>query len=178
MAGLRQHTDAGERIFRIDGTLSIGRDPHNDLVLADNVVSNWHASIEEQSGTCTLLDLQSLNGTYVQRGATEPERLQAPHALQTGDAIRIGSARLVFEASIPARPSPAAERQTPPVSHAADRTSAFPPTEQGRVVPVVLGWESVAPAASGEDSVLQRLRALEERVSKLEAALKRREPAD
>lgn len=182
MAGLRLQTEAGERIIRIDGTLSIGRDSHNDLVLADNVVSNWHATIEEPvgGGVCTLIDHQSLNGTYVQRDGIDPLRVQARHVLRSGDAIRIGSARLVFEASIPASPSPspapAPERPIPPERHAAEQTGAFPRTEHGRVRPVVLGWEPAAPAEDA--SVLERLRALEDRVAKLEAALERREPAE
>ena len=45
-------------------TASLGRQSHNDLVVADNRVSRSHARIEYRRGKFVLVD-QSSNGTYV-----------------------------------------------------------------------------------------------------------------
>jgi pSer/pThr/pTyr-binding forkhead associated (FHA) protein len=173
MGGLRQQSEAGERIFRIDGTFTIGRDPHSDLVLADHVVSSRHASVLDEAGRFTLVDHQSRNGTYVQRAGNEPVRVRSSHQLFSGDVIRIGSTRLVFDSAVSPE-TPLLGSAPPPESRPASATSAFPPTEQGRAIPVFLGGH----APPSRDAVLERLDVLEARVAKLEAELRRMEGAD
>ncbi len=59
--------DGTERDVQLDATrtLSIGRDPGNDLVLRDPRVSRRHAEIVFDKGFFILRDLGSANGSYV-----------------------------------------------------------------------------------------------------------------
>lgn len=66
--------------------LLIGREPHCSLALEDDAVSRRHALIEAIDGGHAIIDLASLNGTYV-----NDQRLCAPHRLEAGDRIRIGN---------------------------------------------------------------------------------------
>lgn len=57
----------GEKKFEVSElqtTLTIGRLDHNDLVVADNRVSRFHARIEYRKDKCFIID-QSTNGTYI-----------------------------------------------------------------------------------------------------------------
>ena len=74
MGGLRHLSEAGERVFCIQTRFNIGRDLQNDLVVSDQVVSNWHTSVEEHDGGFVVIDHNSLNGTFVQRGGAAPTR--------------------------------------------------------------------------------------------------------
>jgi pSer/pThr/pTyr-binding forkhead associated (FHA) protein len=182
MVGLRHLSEAGERVFRIEKRFNIGRDLQNDLVLVDQVVSNWHTSVEEHEGGFVVVDHNSLNGTYVQRGGAAPTRVEQRQLLQAGDVIRVGSATLVFETSVHPMPAPAPAPAIPSRSepNADDQTSAFPPTRQGRILPVFLGGQpvDVPNARAGQDDVLERLKALEERMARVEADLNRLRRAD
>lgn len=70
--------------------LSIGRDPSNDLVLPDAMVSRRHALIEYRGSQFFLRDCNSSNGSLV-NGDRVTER-----SLRDGDLVAIGSARLLF----------------------------------------------------------------------------------
>ncbi len=70
--------------------LSIGRDPSNDLVLPDAMVSRRHALIECRGSQFFLRDCNSSNGSLV-NGDRVTER-----SLRDGDLVAIGSARLLF----------------------------------------------------------------------------------
>ncbi len=70
--------------------LTIGRDPSNDLVLPDAMVSRRHAVIEHRSGQFFLRDCSSANGSVV-NGDRVSER-----GLRDGDLVAIGSMRLLF----------------------------------------------------------------------------------
>ena len=70
--------------------LTIGRDPSNDLVLPDSMVSRRHAVIEHRAGQFFLRDSSSANGSVV-NGDRVSER-----GLRDGDLVAIGSMRLLF----------------------------------------------------------------------------------
>jgi uncharacterized RDD family membrane protein YckC len=70
--------------------LTIGRDPSNDLVLPDSMVSRRHAVIEYRAGQFLLRDSSSANGSIV-NGDRVSER-----GLRDGDLVAIGSMRLLF----------------------------------------------------------------------------------
>lgn len=70
--------------------LSIGRDPSNDLVLPDAMVSRRHAVVEFRGDRYTLRDCNSSNGSLV-NGDRIVER-----TLRDGDVVAIGTARLLF----------------------------------------------------------------------------------
>ncbi len=71
-------------------TLTIGRDPTNDLVLPDSLVSRRHAVVERRAGQFVLRDCNSANGS-----AVNGERV-SEWGLRDGDQVTIGMARLVF----------------------------------------------------------------------------------
>ena len=67
--------------------LMIGRDPGNDIVIAETQASRQHTRITRQGNFLVLEDLGSTNGTFV-----NGVRLTAPHTLTNGDVIGIGDA--------------------------------------------------------------------------------------
>ncbi len=84
----------------VEGTvLTIGRDPANDLVLPDAMVSRRHAVVEQREGGFYLRDCGSANGSIV-NGVRVSER-----CMQDGDEVAIGTARLVFRGDHPEWPS-------------------------------------------------------------------------
>jgi uncharacterized RDD family membrane protein YckC len=70
--------------------LSIGRDPSNDLVLPDAMVSRRHAVVEYRGSQYFIRDCNSSNGSLV-NGDRVSER-----SLRDGDLVAIGTARLLF----------------------------------------------------------------------------------
>jgi len=72
--------------------ISIGRDPSNDLVLSDSMVSRRHAILEQRDDVFVLRDNGSANGTLV-----NGDKLEREHTLRDGDLVAIGSARLLFQ---------------------------------------------------------------------------------
>jgi hypothetical protein len=72
-------------------TVRIGRQRDNDLVLEDTSVSRHHAEVRRgRDGALTLVDLDSLNGVFVN------ERQVKSAVLAEGDAVEIGDVRLAF----------------------------------------------------------------------------------
>ncbi|HYU59321.1 MAG TPA: FHA domain-containing protein [Solirubrobacterales bacterium] len=82
--GIQKVVFEGER-------LSIGRDPVNDVVLADPNVSRFHAEVVRDGDAVELTDLGSRNGTRLNG------ELATTGALQAGTEIGIGPYRLVFD---------------------------------------------------------------------------------
>lgn len=82
--------DEPVKTLSIERRIRIGRQSDNDLVVADPGVSRHHAEVINESGTCTLRDLGSTNGTYV-NGSVVHE-----HALRDGDRISLGSTVVEF----------------------------------------------------------------------------------
>ena len=70
--------------------ISIGRDPSNDVVLPDAMVSRRHAVIEYRGSQYYVRDCNSSNGSLV-NGDRVSER-----SLRDGDLVAIGTARLLF----------------------------------------------------------------------------------
>ena len=70
--------------------LTIGRSPHSDLFLDDVTVSRHHARILHDETGFLVEDLNSLNGTYVNRKRIER------HQLFDGDEVQIGKFKLAF----------------------------------------------------------------------------------
>lgn len=73
------------------GETSIGRDATNDIRLAHGAVSRLHAKINLVNDRYELTDLNSRNGTYVNRKRIEKT------ALRSGDVIHFGNRRFVFQ---------------------------------------------------------------------------------
>ena len=80
----------GSRFLLDQPVTSAGRHPDSDILLDDITVSRRHAEFGREKGQFRVLDVGSLNGTYVNR---QPVDLAV---LQSGDEIQIGKFRLVF----------------------------------------------------------------------------------
>jgi len=78
----------------ITGPIVIGRSPGADIVIGDDFVSGKHTRISPAGDGAVIEDLGSTNGTVL-----NGQRLTAPHRLQAGDAIDIGSVRLKVDRS-------------------------------------------------------------------------------
>jgi hypothetical protein len=83
----------GERVPLGEHTLTIGRLPESNIVLADPNVSRSHAEIRPRGTGFVLVDLGSTNGSRV-NGVRVSE-----HELADGDEITLGNTRMRFEAS-------------------------------------------------------------------------------
>ncbi|MBC7294363.1 MAG: FHA domain-containing protein [Thermoleophilia bacterium] len=78
-------------VFPLQGdVITIGRSPHSDLFLDDVTVSRHHARIIKDESGFMVEDLNSLNGTYVNRKRIER------HRLTDGDELQIGKFKLAF----------------------------------------------------------------------------------
>ncbi len=74
-----------------DGPVFLGRDPSNQMEVADAAVSRKHCSVSETAnGVFEIADLDSHNGTFV-NGIRVNRK-----TIQHGDRIRIGSSDFVF----------------------------------------------------------------------------------
>src|SRR5690606_25296637 len=82
------------------GTMKIGRKRGCAVVLDDLAVSGEHAHIFTVGEDSFVQDLNSTNGTYVNRARV------GKHYLRHGDVIGIGRYTLLYLQSAPARPAP------------------------------------------------------------------------
>ncbi|HUO39779.1 MAG TPA: FHA domain-containing protein [Mycobacterium sp.] len=81
---------AGSRFLLDQPVTSAGRHPNSDIYLDDITVSRRHAEFRSEKGQFRVIDIGSLNGTYVNREPVESA------VLANGDEIQIGKFRLVF----------------------------------------------------------------------------------
>lgn len=87
---------AGSSYRLAGGVVSLGRSSTATIVLDDVSVSRRHAEVRADAEGYRIVDLGSLNGTYVNDMAVE-EAL-----LAHGQEIRIGRFKLVFLSAVPA----------------------------------------------------------------------------
>jgi len=87
---VKRGPNAGARFLLDQETTTAGRHPESDIFLDDVTVSRRHAEFRLNDGTFEVVDVGSLNCTYVNR---EPRNSQV---LSIGDEIQIGKFRLVF----------------------------------------------------------------------------------
>ena len=77
--------------FLLDSESTVaGRNPKSEIFLDDVTVSRKHATFVRGEGGFLVLDMGSLNGTYVNRDLTDEARLN------NGDEIQIGKYRFTF----------------------------------------------------------------------------------
>lgn len=83
-----------EQEFELGKTrVTLGRSNTNDIILSDSRVSRNHARLECSTAGCTLVDLGSSNGSFVNE-----QRVQRK-LLQPGDIITVGSHQLRYDIS-------------------------------------------------------------------------------
>jgi len=83
---------------------SIGRGEDNDVRIRDDTVSLTHATLLRKRGAWFVVDLRSMNGTFV-----DGSRVSGERELHPGARVRLGAVELVFraiesEAAAPAEP--------------------------------------------------------------------------
>jgi signal transduction histidine kinase len=90
-------------LFDVDeGTAALGRDASNQIRLHDTEVSRRHAELQYDGRICTVVDLESSNGTYV-----NSHRVDNRHPLSSGDKLQIGGTIMLFtDLADPAEKSP------------------------------------------------------------------------
>ena len=77
-------------------SITIGRDPKNDVVIDNLSVSRFHTKITQHDNNYFVEDLQSGNGTFLNEGRVAKE------VLKHNDAITVGKHTLVFMYDFPA----------------------------------------------------------------------------
>ncbi len=77
---------------QVSASISIGRDPSNELVISDPKVSRKHARIDGQAGTYYLTNLSSAGATYL-----DGQQVSAPVALQPSSWIQIQGHSYFFD---------------------------------------------------------------------------------
>ena len=87
---VKRGPNAGSRFLLDQPTTSAGRHPDSDIFLDDVTVSRRHAEFRLENGEFQVVDVGSLNGTYVNREPVDSA------VLANGDEVQIGKFRLVF----------------------------------------------------------------------------------
>jgi pSer/pThr/pTyr-binding forkhead associated (FHA) protein len=126
--------------------MTLGRKPHNDIVIDNLVVSGEHAVVVTLSNDSFLEDLGSTNGTFVNGQPVKK------HFLQNGDIIELGKYRLKFVADVMAITSASLGfnlvakpvRQAPESAFTGPATDPNPPDEY----PTLAQTAAFAPLAS------------------------------
>ncbi len=110
MARLLLSTPDGQRTVELRAKNSLGRHPDNSIQLLDKIVSKEHCKIEVRGNQFVLVDLGSLNGTYV-----GGQRVNGEIILSEGVDIAMGqtTAKFVDAHVLPsAPPTPAWDHPT------------------------------------------------------------------
>ncbi|QNG18712.1 FHA domain-containing protein [Rhodococcus triatomae] len=87
---VKRGPNAGSRFLLDQPTTSAGRHPDSDIFLDDVTVSRRHAEFRQDDDEFQVVDVGSLNGTYVNREPVDSA------VLVNGDEVQIGKFRLVF----------------------------------------------------------------------------------
>ena len=94
---VKRGPNAGSRFLLDRDLVTAGRHPDSDIFLDDVTVSRRHAEFRRApEGRFTVVDVGSLNGTYLKRG-----RIDSAMLLSSGDEVQIGKFRLTFFAAPP-----------------------------------------------------------------------------
>jgi pSer/pThr/pTyr-binding forkhead associated (FHA) protein len=87
---VKRGPNAGSRFVLKADVVTAGRHPDSDIFLDDVSVSRRHAEFRRTTGGFEVVDVGSLNGTYVNRETIDSSELSG------GDEIQIGKFRLVY----------------------------------------------------------------------------------
>jgi pSer/pThr/pTyr-binding forkhead associated (FHA) protein len=87
---VKRGPNAGSRFLLDQAITSAGRHPDSDIFLDDVTVSRRHAEFRLENNEFHVVDVGSLNGTYVNREPVDSA------VLANGDEVQIGKFRLVF----------------------------------------------------------------------------------
>ncbi len=87
---VKRGPNAGARFALTQSVMSAGRHPESDIYLDDITVSRRHAELRSEGGQFLIVDVGSMNQTYLNREPVDSA------VLAHGDEIQIGRVRLVF----------------------------------------------------------------------------------
>lgn len=87
---VKRGPNAGTRFALDQEVTRVGRHPNSDIFLEDITVSRRHIELHREDGGVRIIDVDSINGTYVNRRPIQSV------LLVNGDEIQIGNFRLVF----------------------------------------------------------------------------------
>ncbi|MDH6193990.1 pSer/pThr/pTyr-binding forkhead associated (FHA) protein [Mycobacterium frederiksbergense] len=87
---VKRGPNAGSRFILNQPVTSAGRHARSDIFLDDVTVSRTHAEFRREQGEFRLVDLDSLNGTFVNHKPVKSVMLV------NGDQIQIGKFNLIF----------------------------------------------------------------------------------
>ena len=90
LLAVRRGPNAGARFLLDHDVTTSGRHPDSDIFLDDVTVSRRHAEFRLEGGEFQVVDVGSLNGTYVNREPVDSA------VLANGDEVQIGKFRLVY----------------------------------------------------------------------------------
>lgn len=89
--------DKSSIVFQLKkGHSTIGRDIENTIVINDDQISKFHATIIYEDENLWITDLESRNGVYV-----SGKRMRERTMLYNGCLIKLGSTILKFENNLP-----------------------------------------------------------------------------
>ena len=85
---------SGRELVALNGPrVTLGKAPTNEVSLEhDATVSRLHAILENHGSAWSIRDVGSRNGTYI-----NGEKIDAERVLRSGDELRLGKCRLVFQ---------------------------------------------------------------------------------
>lgn len=87
---VKRGPNAGSRFLLERPVTSVGRHADSDITLDDITVSLHHAEFRRENRKFQVVDVDSLDGTYVNRELVDSA------VLANGDEIQMGKFRLVF----------------------------------------------------------------------------------
>lgn len=87
---VKRGPNAGTRFSLEAPLITVGRHPESDIFLDDITVSRRHVELTWNGTTYEVRDVDSLNGTYVNR-----ERIETVN-LENSDEVQIGKFKLVY----------------------------------------------------------------------------------
>ncbi len=90
MLVVKRGPNVGAKFVLNQPVMKAGRHPASDIFLDDITVSRRHAEFHAENGEFRVVDLGSLNGTYLNRAAVDSA------VLANGDVLQIGNFRLIF----------------------------------------------------------------------------------
>jgi pSer/pThr/pTyr-binding forkhead associated (FHA) protein len=90
MLVVKRGPNVGSKFVLDQPVMTAGRHPGSDIFLDDITVSRRHAEFRNEHGAFRVVDLGSLNRTYLNREPVDSA------ALSNGDVLQVGNLRLVF----------------------------------------------------------------------------------
>ena len=82
---------AGSKFLLDDGTSTLGRHPESSIFFDDITVSRRHAEVVLTGNEARVVDVGSLNGTYLNQ-----RQIDSSQQLVPGDVLQIGKFKLVY----------------------------------------------------------------------------------